>query len=91
MTTLLNNEQRPALGIRATKTAPVIIATDGQSQSRGALFLGNILAGSPDAAIVVGVIPTVPMIPDVGPAMSIDASDSLPTTSIRIIRPRWSG
>ena len=72
MTTLQVNERRPALGIRATKNAPVILATDGQSQSDSAMILGNILAGSHEALRVLSVLRSSPAIPDVGVAMTAD-------------------
>jgi nucleotide-binding universal stress UspA family protein len=72
MTTVLGTEKRPAIGIHATKAAPVIVATDGQDQSDGALLLGRILAGSNDALRVLSVLRPSPVIPDVGASMTTD-------------------
>ena len=72
MTTLLTADRRPALGIRASKTSPVLVATDGQSQSDGALNLGNLLAGADDVLRVVSVLRPAPAVPDVGAAMTTD-------------------
>ena len=72
MTTLLGTERRPAIGINATKTAPVVVATDGQAQSDGAVVVGSILAGASDALRVVSVLRAPPMIPDAGAIMTTD-------------------
>ena len=72
MNTLVASDRRPALGIRATPTAPVIIATDGQTQSDGALAIGAILADDPAAMRVVSVMKSMPIVPDVGIAMTTD-------------------
>jgi nucleotide-binding universal stress UspA family protein len=72
MTMLLTADRRPALGIRASTTAPVIVATDGKTQSDGALLLGQLLAGADDVLRVVSVLRTAPLVPDVGVAMTTD-------------------
>jgi nucleotide-binding universal stress UspA family protein len=72
MTTLLEKDRRPALDIRATRTAPLIVATDGQTQSDGALSLARLLAHAPDSLQVVSVLRRMPVIPDVGAAMTTD-------------------
>jgi nucleotide-binding universal stress UspA family protein len=72
MTTLITSEGRPALGIRASKASPVIIASDGQLQSDGALALGTLLAGTEDALRVVSVLRPSPIVPDVGVSMTTD-------------------
>jgi nucleotide-binding universal stress UspA family protein len=54
----------PELGVRASKAAPVIIATDGRRQSDAALVIGKMLAGELDSIKVVSVIPTMPIIPE---------------------------
>ena len=72
MKTITPTESRPALGIRASKASPVLVATDGQAQSDGALALGAILAGGTDALRVVGVLRSMPVVPDVGAAKTTD-------------------
>jgi nucleotide-binding universal stress UspA family protein len=72
MDTLLEKDRRPALGIRATRTAPVIVATDGQGQSDGALAVARLLAQAPDALQVVSVLRRMPVVPDIGVAMTAD-------------------
>jgi nucleotide-binding universal stress UspA family protein len=71
MSTLLTPD-RPAIGIRASKAAPVIIATDGHPQSRGALALGGILAGGAGSVRVVSAVRPMPLVPDVGASMTTD-------------------
>jgi nucleotide-binding universal stress UspA family protein len=53
-----------ALGVRASKAAPIIIATDGLPQTDHALVLARMIAGSADALRVVSVIRPTPMIPE---------------------------
>jgi nucleotide-binding universal stress UspA family protein len=72
MSTQVTNDRRPALGIRATRNAPVVIATDGLAQSEGAVALGYVLAGAPDAAWVVSVLRPMPRIPTAGAALTTD-------------------
>lgn len=72
MTMLLTSDRRPALGIRASKTSPVIVATDGKPQSDGAVMIGHLLAGTDDVLRIVSVLRTAPTIPDVGAAITTD-------------------
>jgi nucleotide-binding universal stress UspA family protein len=62
METLLLTATSPELGVRASKAAPIIVATDGQTQSDAALFVGLMLAGAPAAIKVVSVIKPMPMV-----------------------------
>ncbi len=62
LTTLASMD--PELGVRASRLAPIIIATDGRPQSDGALVAGRRFAGAPDALRVVTVLKAVPIIPD---------------------------
>jgi nucleotide-binding universal stress UspA family protein len=55
----------PEIGVRASVAAPIIVATDGQVQSDGALAMGRLLAESGDALRLVTVLKTLPMVPDV--------------------------
>ena len=72
MNTIVASDRRPALGIRATPNAPVIIATDGLTQSDGALAVGSIIAGDREAMRVVSVMTSMPIVPDVGAVMTTD-------------------
>src|SRR3954471_14936440 len=54
----------PALGVRAGKAAPIIIATDGRSQSDSALVVGRLFAEAADALRLVTVLKPMPMIPE---------------------------
>src|SRR4029079_1567565 len=58
----------PAIGLRALKASPVIIATDGREQSDPALIAGRIFAGDdPDALRVVTVVRPVALVsPEAG-------------------------
>ncbi|HET9426659.1 MAG TPA: universal stress protein [Gemmatimonadaceae bacterium] len=60
----------PELGVRASKAAPVIIATDGQAQSDAALVVGRMFAQKSDALRLVSVVRPVPIIPESGMVVS---------------------
>ncbi|HXT17320.1 MAG TPA: universal stress protein [Gemmatimonadaceae bacterium] len=73
MTTLKMPSTTPELGVRASRAAPIIIATDGRDQSDPALVLGRLVAGSPDALRIVTVLKTVPVVsPDMQLSVSAD-------------------
>lgn len=76
MSYLTSTDTMPALGIRASKTSPVVIATDGHPQSDGALALGRLIAGAPDAMRLVSVMRSLPTIPDSGVIMTTDIEAS---------------
>jgi nucleotide-binding universal stress UspA family protein len=63
MSTLLLPTDVPEVGLRAFKSSPVVVATDGREQSDPALIAGRLLAGdAPDAMRVVTVVRAVPAI-----------------------------
>lgn len=72
MNTHLDADRRPALGLRASRKSPVVIATDGKPQSDGAVALGGLIAGQADGMHVVSVLRPMPVVPDVGVAMTTD-------------------
>ena len=59
---MIGESASPRVGIRANHASPVIIATDGRSQSDAALIVGRLLAGEADAIRVVTVIKPMPML-----------------------------
>jgi hypothetical protein len=63
METLRIPSTTPELGVRASRAAPVIIATDGRAQSDSALAVGRLLAESTDAIRVVTVLKPMPVLP----------------------------
>src|SRR4051812_23625583 len=77
MNTLLDTARRPALGIRATSTAPVVIATDGHAQSDGAFALARMLVNDEQAVRVVSALRSRPIVPDVGAVMTSDIDQAL--------------
>jgi nucleotide-binding universal stress UspA family protein len=78
MWTTLSRTDIPAVGIRALKSAPVVIATDGRDQSDGALVAGRILAGDEQASIrVLTIVNALPMVtPEAGIPYSADVDAS---------------
>jgi nucleotide-binding universal stress UspA family protein len=73
MNTLNHLSTAPELGVRASHTAPVVVATDGQVQSDAAFVIGHMLAGSTDALRIVTVMKGLPAVPDGQLALSADA------------------
>jgi nucleotide-binding universal stress UspA family protein len=76
MTTLKIPSIYPAVGVRASKAAPIIIATDGRAQSDSALALGRLFAASDDAVRIVTVLKTMPIVPEAQLAVSADLEAS---------------
>lgn len=76
METFRSPSIQPRQGARATKAAPVIVATDGQTQSDGALVVGKIFAESSSAMRVVSVLRPLPLIPkaELVPSKELDLS-----------------
>ena len=66
----------PELGVRASVAAPIIVATDGQEQSDGALAVGRLLAGSCDAVRLVTVLKTLPIVPEVPIQIPVDMENA---------------
>jgi nucleotide-binding universal stress UspA family protein len=54
----------PAVGVAATRWSPVVIATDGRTQSDSALVMARLFAGDGDALRLVCAIRPIPIIPD---------------------------
>jgi len=76
MRTMYEAALAPKQGIRASRSSPVIIATDGHDQSNGAMMMGRILAGETDALRVASVLRTLPVVTPEMPA-SISAEMEL--------------
>jgi len=87
MSSTLSRSDVPAVGIRALKSAPVIVASDGREQSDGALLAGRILAGEDGAAIrVLTVMNALPMLtPEAGLPYSADVEASQRSNRKRIV------
>jgi nucleotide-binding universal stress UspA family protein len=66
MTAALEVPSLPELGVRASRAAPIIIATDGRTQSDAALAVGRLLADDPEAVRLVTVLKPLPVIPQGG-------------------------
>jgi nucleotide-binding universal stress UspA family protein len=65
MEALSMSSTMPEIGVRASRSARIIIATDGRTQSDSALIVGRLLAESRDAAHVVTVVKPMPIIAEV--------------------------
>ncbi len=62
MGTLTMETVRPELGVRAAKSSPVIVATDGREQSDTALVAGGLLAAPNDGLRVITVVKPMPIV-----------------------------
>jgi nucleotide-binding universal stress UspA family protein len=78
MSSILSRSDVPAVGIRALKSAPVIVASDGREQSDPALVAGRIFAGDDPASLrVLTVVNALPMLtPEAGLPYSADVDAS---------------
>ena len=62
MNTLQSSDAAPQEGVRAGRTSPVVVATDGREQSDAAMAVGRLLAGDEGALRVVTVLKALPMV-----------------------------
>jgi len=62
MGTLTLETTRPELGVRAAKTSPVIVATDGRDQSDAELIAGGLLANPENGLRVITVLKPMPIV-----------------------------
>jgi len=86
MGTLTMETIRPAVGVRAAKTSPVVVATDGRDQSDAALVAGGLLAGS-DGLRVVTVLKPMPIVsPEAQLPVSADVEASRRAEAKRAVR-----
>lgn len=60
MATLNINTTNPELGVRASRSSPIIIASDGRAQSDAALVVGRIFAERAEALRLISVVKPVP-------------------------------
>jgi nucleotide-binding universal stress UspA family protein len=72
MDTLTMSSAVPELGVRATHSAPIVVATDGRTQSDSALVVGRLFAQSANALRLVTVLKPLPIIPDAQPSVTQD-------------------
>src|SRR5689334_2917691 len=62
MNTLQSSDAAPQEGVRAGRTSPVFVATDGREQSDAAMAVGRLLAGDDAALRIVTVLKALPMV-----------------------------
>ena len=87
MGTLTMETIRPEVGVRAAKTSPVIVATDGRDQSDGALVAGGLLARPTDGLRVVTVLKPMPIVsPEAQLPVSPDVEASRRAEAKRAVR-----
>ena len=68
MQTLMHNVVPSDFGVRASRTSPIIIATDGLDQSNSAMLVGRLLATTPEAMRLVTVVKPLPIVSAEAPA-----------------------
>ena len=68
MQRLMGNVAASELGVRATRTSPIIVATDGEDQSNSAMIVGRLLATTPEAMRLVTVVKPLPIVSAEAPA-----------------------
>jgi nucleotide-binding universal stress UspA family protein len=65
METVRISSTMPEVGVRASRAAPIIVATDGRGQSDSALIVGRLFAETREAMRVVTVVKPIPIIAEV--------------------------
>jgi nucleotide-binding universal stress UspA family protein len=88
MTTMHEAALAPQQGPRATRSSPVIVATDGHDQSNSAMLMAQLLAGEKDALRVISVLRSLPVVaPAEAPAtVSADFESARLREQTRIVR-----
>src|SRR6476659_5321080 len=95
MGTLTLEIVRPAVGVRAAKASPIIVATDGREQSDEALVAGGLLAGAggENGLRVITVLKPMPIVspeaqlpvsPDVEASRRAEAKRSVRDQLVRV-------
>ncbi len=87
MTTTHELVTQPQQGIRASRTSPIIVATDGHDQSNNAMLMARVLGGEKDSVRVASVLRTLPMItPEVPVTTTPDLESARRRDQTRIVR-----
>lgn len=76
----------PEAGVRASRSAPVVIATDGRDQSDAALVVGRVFAESPDALRLVTVLKPMPMLSEAQISVNADIEAARRADALRHAR-----
>jgi nucleotide-binding universal stress UspA family protein len=80
MRTMHEAASAPLQGVRASRSSPVIVATDGHDQSNTAMVMARMLAGEKDAIRVISVLKTLP---SVAPELPVMVTEELETARRR--------
>jgi len=72
MDTLKIPSIQPEIGVRASRTAPIIVGTDGEPQSDSALAMARVLSAAPEAVRLVTAVRPVPAFPDAPSSVNAD-------------------
>jgi nucleotide-binding universal stress UspA family protein len=72
MDTLKISSIQPEIGVRASRTAPIIVGTDGQTQSDAALVMARVLSTTPEAVRLITAVRRVPVFPDAPSSVNAD-------------------
>jgi nucleotide-binding universal stress UspA family protein len=76
MATTVTSSLSPESGVRATRSSPIIVATDGRVQSDAALMMGRLLAESTDALRIATVLKTMPVVSEATLSIAADIEAS---------------
>ena len=66
----------PLVGLGASASSPILIATDGRTQSDGALMLGGALAEEASAVKIVTVLKPMPVMSEAQLSIALEIEDS---------------
>jgi nucleotide-binding universal stress UspA family protein len=72
METIKISSIQPEIGVRASRAAPIIVGTDGDSQSDAALVMARVLSNLPDAVRLVTAVRPVLAFPDAPSSVNAD-------------------
>jgi nucleotide-binding universal stress UspA family protein len=84
---MLESGPEPQQGIRASRSSPVILATDGHDQSNNAMVMALLLAGEMASLRVVSVLRTVPTVtPDLPVTVTEEMESARRREQARMVR-----
>jgi nucleotide-binding universal stress UspA family protein len=72
MATTVVSTISPESGVRATRSSPILVATDGRLQSDSALKMGRMLAESTDALRIATVLKALPVVSEATLSIAAD-------------------
>jgi nucleotide-binding universal stress UspA family protein len=87
MRTMQEEGLEPQQGIRASRSSPVILATDGHDQSNSAMVMARLLSGEKESLRFVSILRTLPMVtPEASVTITAEIESARRREQTRVVR-----